>query len=502
MSRVATMLGYGNDVEKTLTTGSGFAGINLEPWAKLMLPFFNGLRRRTATDTAARGALTADYKVMMGFPSAFNFASALGTAEAAIGSNLDANAVPFSAPYAAQAISGNVTLESVDAAKDFDDPFGSETSALLAGLFRLEEMNLIGGNRTALVDGTSDGVAAPGGTGSLTPKAHYAVTALTYQGILANAAGDTTAVANVKLGETVGQDVTCSTTGSQLFVKLSWNPVPGALGYKIYGGATAAAGKLCNPATDLTHISSSTTVVGDAFVVPTGQTFITETACEVIANPSLVGGTNIPGTADGTANANMYEGYTAWCTKNTVYGQAITPNHNVYNAGGHILTPTGSGIAEIDYILENLWTALKISPTLAVGSANTIKALTNALMGINGGFTNRIDLTSTRNGFTGGTYATGYVNMFAGSMIDGTKPQVDFWAHPEFPDGTILFLTEQVPYAYSREARGFALDVRRPYTYWELARSGISYPFSLLVSETLKCYHPAAQAAIVGLRVL
>ena len=503
ISRVATMLGYGDDVEKTLTAASsGFAGINLEPWAKLMLPFFNGLRRRTATDTAAKGALTADWKVMMGFPAAFNFATAMGTAEAGIGSALDASATAFQAPYASQALTGDVTLESVDAAKDFDDPFGSETSTLLAGLFRLEEMNLIGGNRTALVDGTSDGVAAPIGSGSLTPQAVYVVTALTYRGILANASGTPTkgtTIVNAKLGESVGQTITCATTGSKLAVNLSWNPVPGALGYKVYGGAAASSAQPIDPATGMRHPTTSTTVLGDAWVVPSGQTFITETACQIIGAPT---GTAMGATwLDGTAHANSFEGYTAWCEKNTIYGQAITPNHSVVNCGGNILTPTGSGISEIDQVLEGLWTSLKISPTLGVGSANTIKALTNALMGINSGFTNRIDLTATRGGFTGGAYATGYVNMFAGSMIDGTKPQVDFWAHPEFPDGTILFLTEQVPYAYSREARGFALDVRRPYTYWDLARTQVSYPFSLLVTETLKCYHPAAQAAIVGLRV-
>ena len=503
LSKLATLLGYGGDIEKALSaSSSGFDGVNLEPQAKLMLPFFNGLRRRTPTDTAARGALTADFKVMMGFPSSFSFADALGSAEAAVGSALDANATTFQAPYATQAIKGEVNLEAIDAAKEFDDPFGAETATLLSALFRLEEMNLFGGNRTALVDGTSDGTAAGVGTGSYTSVPHYVVTALTYQGTLASATSDPVkgaVIANAKLGESVGQDITASNTGaSQLCAKLAWNPVPGAVGYKIYAGASAAAAALVDPATQLAHPSTSSTVLGTAWTVPTGQTYITETACQVYGGAAS-GATH--GTADGTANANQYEGYIAWSQKNTIYGKALSQNHFVYNAAGNILTPTGSGIAEFDYILQNLWSSLKISPTLGVGSANTIAAVSNALMGINSGFTNRIDLTAERGRFVGGAYVGGYVNKFAGSMLDGQQPSIDFWAHPEFPDGTILFLTEKVPYAYSRESRGWALDVRRPYTYWDLARNGISYPFSLLVNETLKCYHPTAQSSIVGLRV-
>ena len=499
LAQLASLLGYQDQtVEKALASTGGLAGYNLEPWAKLMLPFFNGLRNRTATDPAAKGALTAEYKVMMGFPDTFSFGAALGTAEAAVGHSLDANAVDFSCPYATQAINGEVNLEAVDAAREFDDPFGAETSTLLSALFRLEEMGLIGGNRTALVDG-SDGTAAAVGTGSYTAVAYYVVTALTYQGMLANATGDSTPASNVRLGESAGQLLTTSGAGaSKLKTLLKWDPVPGALGYKIYAGASKSTATLVDPNTCLAYPNGSSSAVGDAIVVPSGCKSITVTSCEVYGAAT---GAAFGSQVDGTANPYMYEGYTAWCQKNTMYGQALGQNHVGYDCAGQVLTPTGSGIAEIDYILQNLWTSLKISPTLGVGSANTINALTNALMGINSGFTNRIDLTATRGGFTGGAYATGYVNKFAGSMIDGTKPQVDFWAHPEFPDGTILFLTEKVPYAYSREARGFALDVRRPYTYWDLAHIAVSYPFSLLFSQTLKCFHPTAQSSITGLRV-
>jgi len=93
-----------------------------------------------------------------------------------------------------------------------------------------------------------------------------------------------------------------------------------------------------------------------------------------------------------------------------------------------------------------------------------------------------------------------YTNKFAGTMQAGSQPVVPIWAHPYWPDGNIAVICENVPYPYTNEGRGFALDVRLPYTYWPLAQTDVRYPFSILFDETLKCYFPLAQASITGVR--
>jgi hypothetical protein len=113
----------------------------------------------------------------------------------------------------------------------------------------------------------------------------------------------------------------------------------------------------------------------------------------------------------------------------------------------------------------------------------------------------RIEIQQERGGFTGGAFVGGYLNKYAASLMGNTPATIPVWAHPYCPDGTFMFLTERVPYQYSREARGFALDVLSPYQYFELARSTRTFPFSVFMTETLKCYHPLANAVISGVRV-
>jgi hypothetical protein len=504
-TQLAQLLGFGGeDIAKALTTSSGFAGINLEAQAKLMLPLYAGLRNRIPVDAAKAGATQALYRAMLGYGT-FDFGAAMGTAEAGVGVEIDGSAVEFACDYKSQAIKGDVTLQAIYAAKGYDDALAVQTSVNLSTLLKLEELGVLGGNEVALVDG-SDGTGAAVGTGSYTATAVYVVTALTLQGTLANATASPVkgaTITNAKLGESVGQTITCSGAGaSKLAVNLSWKPVPGALGYKIYAGAAAASAVPVPVNTAIAYPTSSTTVVGTHMSVPTGQTFITTTACQVYADGT---GTAMGATwLDGTANSNSYEGLTAWTQKGAatapMYGKTLGAHPQV-DCQGTILTPTGSGIEEFDTILAELWSTWKISPSLILCSPNGTAALSNALMGINSGFSNRIDITAERGRFVGGAYVGGYVNKYASTMLPGQPSSIEVWAHPEFPDGTFLFLTERIPYAYSREARAFALDVRIPYTYFELAKSSLSYPFSIVFDQTLKCYHPLAQASVVGVRV-
>ena len=113
----------------------------------------------------------------------------------------------------------------------------------------------------------------------------------------------------------------------------------------------------------------------------------------------------------------------------------------------------------------------------------------------------RVELAPERGQFIGGMYIGGYLNKFAASMLGNQAANIPVWAHPYMVDGTYLFLTERIPYQYSREARGFALDVQTPYTYFELARTDRSFPFSTFFTECLKCYHPLSNASIAGVKV-
>lgn len=490
------------ELRKNLTTATGFLGINLEDTAKLMLPLFAGVRNALPVDTPKVGGAQAIWRMQLGYGS-YGFGANMGTAFGANGAATTPAATSIQADYRTQSIQGEVQFEAIQQARGFDDALRIETSIALSSLIKSDELLVVGGNASAL--------AIPVGTGTsgtLTTPGTFAVgvwsffiTALTEQGALTNA------TSNSNVGESAPStrvDVTIATAAKAL-IDLSWPAVPGAVEYKIYGNAAVGGGNttyLLNPNTDLRYrkITSGATdlsALGDAIVVPTGQTFVGVNHVQVVAvgvntNP-------IPPAADGTASTLQFEGMFSWAEKTTIYGQALTGKIKK-DMDGAPLTTAGSGIAEIDYILQQLWTTWVISPTKILTSPNGVVSMGNKIIAANNGNMYRLEIAQERGKLVGGVYIGGYINKFAASLT-GQKATVDVWAHPYIPDGQFLFLSEDVPYQYSQTGKAFALDVQTPYTYWELGRTSRTIPFDVFFTETLKCYHPISQAAIQGARV-
>lgn len=484
-------------IQKALTVGTGFVGINLEPAAKLMLPLYAGLRNRVAVDRPRMGGTQAIWRMQIGYGS-FNFGSNMGTAFGAVGPDVTDNTVSVSADYKTQAIRGSVQYEAIPMAQGFDDPLAIETARTLSTLLRLEELQVLGGNAAAITMGAVTGTASTAAAlntfaaGTWTVK----VTALTLQGTLTNAA------ANSNVGESAVATVAITVgVGGCDWLDIHWAAVPGALGYKVYCESAEAAGdsKLVNPNLGLAYPTATPlATLGDAIVVPTGQTYVTVTHVQIYT-PPLATQPDAPA-GDATANANMNEGLMSWASKSTVYGQAVG-SKIAYDCQGLPLTTAGSGVSEFDYILSNLWSQWVISPTLIITSPTGAASLTDKLIAANNAAMYRLEIAQERGQFIGGVFVGGYLNKFAASLMGNQPATIPVWAHPYMPDGTFMFLSERIPYQYSQEARGFALDVQTPYTYFELARTDRSFPFSTFYTEVLKCYHPLAQCVIQGARV-
>lgn len=487
------------ELRKTLTAATGFVGYNLEDEAKLLLPMFAGLRSRLPVDTPSMGATQATWRMQLGYGS-YSFGANMGTANGGNGADTTPSATTISADYKSQSVKGDVQWEAIQQSKGWDDALAIETSIALSTAIRLDELLCLGGNAAAL------GAPVPVATsGTLTSPATFAtgtwnvtITALTLQGCLTNAA------ANSNVGETViGATTVVIAASAKAFIDVTWPAVPGALGYKVYCDGTVGDGaKKLVAVSGLRYAKFSSgaidlTALGDPIVVPAGQTYVTVNRVQLAAVGT---GAAAPG-SDGSANANSFEGMVAWATKSTIYSQSLG-TRLVKDLGGQSLTTQGTGIAEFDYILNNLWTTWNISPSLILTSPNGVASAGNKIAAINSGAMYRAEIYQEKNKIVGGIYIGGYVNKFAASMM-GVQSAIDVWAHPYMADGTFLFLCEQMPpsYRYARTGIAFALDVQTPYTYWELGRTQRSIPFDVFFGETLKCYHPLAQAAIVGARV-
>ena len=497
-------------LQKMLATTDNFVGINLESVAKLMLPLYAGLRNRLPVDKPKQGGTAALWRTQIGY-GGFDFAASMGTAFHTIGNPAVGQALTATAPYKTQAVSGEVEYEAIPMAQGFDDPLAIETSRVLSILLKLEELIVLGGNVDALAAPAPAGVPSTlvGAANFAAGNWHFKVSALTIQGTMAN---QPTAAAMIGGTHAVGEGVASASIqvispfGGVDFLDIKWPVVAGALGYKVYCEDAAASGnfyivpvarlryrKITAGATDLT-------AEGDA-IVSAGE-YVNVNHVQIVLPPAI-DAAHIAPSVDGSASTLMFDGLINWMQKTTLCGITLPvgSTHTNVDMDGAPLTTVGSGVAEFDQILEPLWKNWVINPTLIITDPAGAASLTDKLIAANGAAMYRLEISQERGSFIGGVFVGGYLNKFAASMMGYQPATIPVWAHPYMEPGTFLFLSERIPYQYSKEARGFALDVLTPYTYFEIARTQRSFPFSTFFNETLKCYHPAAQATIQGARV-
>jgi len=469
--------GKDEQLKKAITLSS-IPGIYLIRLAKLMLPVYAGLRNRLPTQTAATGSNQAIWRVKSGFGT-FSFVDALMSAENTTGASVTDTFLSFTAPYQRVTVNDNVTLEAVYTTRQYDDPLQVAIIGSLSTLLQSEEMKIMGDNYTDLgaPSGTPVAAAVAGAGFSAGTADTFKVSALSYIGTLVPAKGQVGAVDAV--GESTPSSVSSPTVNgtTSTSVTLTWNAVKGAASYNIYWGLNGA----------------------NWYWVKTS----TATSCSIsAAEVAAALATNTPNTGDESGNAYGYEGLIAWAEKSTIYSQ-VTTLRKFTDQAGAALTTTSSGISEIDSVLSYLWTNWKTAPSLMVSSPASHQHFSEKIMAANNPAMYRVETnTNLAGAIVGGVFVTGYHNKFA-NYASGLPRVMDTMAHPNMPDGTFLFLSENVPYPMAREARGLALDTLIPYTYFPLAAATtINYPFAMLCSETPICFHPAGQAAIVGVSIV
>ena len=488
--------GFGNlaEFKKALDSTSGFTGYNLEREAKLRLPTYAVLRNRVAVDAGPVGPMAgtqAVWKMQLGY-GAFNFGANMGTAFGANGSDGNPGATQIAADYKSQSIHGSVQLEAIDFARGFDDPIKVQSMFNLSALLRIEELLVTGGNAAALDAPIPTGAGA--GSGSIFASGDWTVkvTAVTLEGKLRNDTG----AANY--GESVVGTATITTT-AKLYLDVEWPVVEGAVGYKVYCSAAyddSTDVYLLDPATEIKYKN------GDAFIPTTpGQKWIGVNHIEIVSPPA---GSVAAPSGDTSASLTQPEGFVAWCTKSTIYSTNLSSaGPRVFtDMDGGLLTSEASGVHEINTVLQQMWNYYHTAPTLMVGSPATIRSITNRIAGQNSGAMMRLDITQERNKIVGGLMVGGYVNQFAQNA--GMSTNIDLIAHPYLPDGILLLMSETLPpdtYRFAQDSRCFALDVLKPYTYWQLASTDRNINFDIYFTEVLKCYYPTAQGAIAGIRV-
>jgi len=455
-------------------TASSVPGIYLIRLAKLMLPVYAGLTKRLPTESPKTGSTEAIWKAQLGFGSLAE-ADFFRIAEASIGVEPPTSFLEFKAPYNDLSVNDNVTLKALRTSAGYADPLQIGVIKAMSALLRGQERVVLGGNRAAIAAPTAVTVAQGTPAQTVIAAGSYVVgvSALTYEGWLNQSVGGG---AN---GETVATFSAQFVLGAGSSVTATWPAVPGAVAYNVYFSGSSG------------HYSGSTS--------KWNQTVLINKA--VIS--ALSSGSNVCNSSDTTANATYgVEGILAWCEKATVYSNAIPSKQTITDNAGAGLTAGNGGITQFDTILASLWTNWHTAPSLMVMSPNMNATLVGKLQSLGSGTFYRVDVTNERNTVNGGMMVSGYVNKFA-PYADGTPRMIDVLPHPYMPDGTIAFLSETIPYPMGNESRGFVRDVLLPYTYFPLPSqaSGVNkirYDFAITTSETIECFNPGPQTALVG----
>jgi hypothetical protein len=94
---------------------------------------------------------------------------------------------------------------------------------------------------------------------------------------------------------------------------------------------------------------------------------------------------------------------------------------------------------------------------------------------------------------TGGLVADSYLNKF-------TSPRsIPIMIHPYLAPGTVLAISERLPFPRNNVGAPWEIDVQREYTQYDWALVQRKWEFGVYGAEVLKGYFPAGCGALVGI---
>jgi len=480
---------------KTISTGTGIVGYDLQAPAKNLYPVVTPIRNRLPRVMGPTGTATHWVQINAIIGSGFD---AMGwVPEGQRAAQMSYNTSAKSAPYVTLGEEDAVTYEAISAARGFEDVQSRMTFRLLQKMMLKEEMALLAGNAGASAGGVSLGTPATpalsaSGSGATLPAATYSVivAALTLEGFQ-NSSVTTGVATSQTITGADGKSFTLSggssnksanatqavTLGQSLFATVA--AIQGAVAYAWYVGTAGNE-----------TLQAITTINSAAFAAPLAGGRQAATAI----------------TADNSANANYaYNGLltTALAAGSNAYVQ-IQPTGT---AGvGTPLTASGAGgVNEIDTMLETMWNTFELSPTVLYVNAQELRNITNKVLNNASAPLLRFheDAANGTDGGGGGFHLTAsgaidfYYNPFA---LDGGL-KIPVRIHPRVPPGTIIGWAENLPIQYQSNEVPNVAEVKTRQDYYQ-----IEWPITtrqrqvgVYAEEVLAVYAPFAMGVITNI---
>lgn len=484
--------GAGNLAKDATTTGytvqTGLTGYSLAKPAKQIVPFLSGFRQRLGRQPAAQGSQRAHWKAVTKVNSG-NVSPT--TAFSRAGAVLQTTEQDFSAAYKLLSFGDTVVWDAEVMAKGFDNVRARSSTNSLLKLMEAEDIILLGGQSFAL-PAPSAPTLVPATTGGTIGAVNVgvAVAARTMEGYYyTNASGtpyqtaaSTPAITGVLTGTT--NKITASLSAA----------IQGAVVYDWYVGAAGGT---------LYYYTSTTTTSVTITSVPVAAQTPNYTVTPLIATPAATAPV-----ADTSADASSPDGFLATLTGNfkndssgilVPSGTGITTGATFVDNKGNGLTGNNGTITEIDNMLFLLWWNARVSPTVLLTNALDHANISNKIINSGGAYTLfRPDQLSERQKAIGGTFVMTYLNK----AVNGQPIAIE--SQPWVPQGTIIAMTERVPYPNSDITEVCEVETLEDYNHFEYGVSRVAnadnggprYDYDVRCNEAFKNYAPVAHGVL------
>lgn len=465
------------DLAKAITQSTGLTAYDLQAPAKQLFPVLTPLRNKIPR-VGSNGGTATNWKAV----TAINTGALRGFVPEGKRNGLVATTVADkSASYKTLGLEDSVSYEAERAAQGFENIRATTAQRLLWATMIEEELSILGAHATrTLGTPTAPTVTVVDGGGSIADATYLvSVVALNLFGYLASSLS----------GGVVGQVSVTNAAGNTF----------------TYGGgssqksSTTSTGAISN--TDDSAIRASTPVVNGAVAYAWYVGVSGSEKLEAITTVNSVELTSLAGTgqalsaitADNSLHGYGYDGilYQAWASSSNAY---IANQATGTPGTGTVLTADNKGgITEIDTMLESLWSNYKLSPTSIYVNAQEAKNITSKILGASSvSYSFNVQPGSE---FTAGSMVVRYLNKFG----MGARQAIPIVVHPWMPPGTLLAVTEQLPYPITNVPNVMEMKLRQDYYQIEWAQRERQYETGVYCDGVLAHYFPPSIGIITNI---
>ncbi len=469
---------------KSISTASGLLAYDLQAPAKNLYPFVTPIRNVVPRVGGGTGAATNWRQVNSIIGSGFD---AMGwVPEGQRSGQMSYSTSTKSATFVTIGEEDAATFEAISAGRQFEDVQARMTFRLLQKMMLKEEMAILAGNASLVLNTPGTPTLSASGTGATLPAGTYfvKVVALTLEGyqnssVAAGVAttknvtgadgksytlsgGSSAISAEVSQAVTLGQTLSCSV-----------NPVLGAVAYAWYV-STASGTETLQAITTINSLTVSSPL-------STGNQPQSAITGDNSANPSYA--------YDGLLTTALKPGSNAYVNVMATGSPGV----------GTALTSSGRGsVVEIDAMFQKMWDTFQVSPTVLYVNSQELKNITTKVLSNSSAPLLKFDTPADGSDGEYQLTASGVVQYYYNPFAIYGGLRIPIRIHPRVPPGTIIGWAENLPIQYQSNEVPNVAEIKTRQDYYQ-----IDWPIvtrqrqvGVYAEEVLAVYAPFAMGVI------